>query len=242
MFIKPKWPVPSHIHAYSTQRLGGVSEVPYDSFNLGMHVADNIQHVIKNRQILQEALELPNEPIWLKQVHGKIVLPACPENREREADASIADMPDQVCVVMTADCLPVLLCDRHGKKVAAVHAGWRGLAKKIITATLQQMQLPVHDVLAWLGPAIGPSVYQVGEEVRDSFPQDKNAFVKVKQKQWLCDLYQLARNELHANGVTAIYGGDYCTYSHAEQFFSYRRDGANTGRMASLIWWNEDNQ
>lgn len=241
MLIKPKWPVPPQIRAYSTQRIGGVSEKPYDSFNLGTHVADNIQHVMENRQILKDTLELPNEPIWLKQVHGKIVLPARPENRERQADASIADEPNQVCVVMTADCLPVLLCHRYGTKVASVHAGWRGLAQKILSETLQQMRLPPHEVLAWLGPAIGPSIYQVGEEVRESFPQDKNAFVKVKEKQWLCDLYQLARNELHENGVTAIYGGEYCTFKNAEQFFSYRRDGAYTGRMASLIWWNEVN-
>jgi YfiH family protein len=240
MFIKPKWPVPPHVHAYSTLRKGGISEKPYDSLNLGTHVADNIEHVLANRQILRNTLRLPNEPIWINQTHGKIVLPAKDENRGKEADATIAEEANQICAVMTADCLPILLCHVQSKKVAAVHAGWRGLALKILTATVSALHERPSELYAWLGPAIGARVYQVGSEVRESFSGEDNAFVKIEQDQWLCNLYQIARNELQKNGVSAIYGGEYCTYSDKEQFFSYRRDGAKTGRMASLIWWNED--
>jgi hypothetical protein len=239
MFIKPNWPQPKNIHAYSTTRMGGVSQKPYDSFNLGTHVHDNIKNVLKNRQILIDTLELPNTPIWINQTHGKTVLPALDMHREQEADATISDQPNQVCAVLTADCLPTLIADKKGKKVAAVHAGWRGLAQKIITETLNKLDIAEDDTLVWLGPAIGPKIYQVGEEVRESFRDNNDAFVKTGPTQWLCDLYQLARDELHANGIQNIYGGDYCTYSQSDQFFSYRRDGAATGRMATLIWFDK---
>jgi YfiH family protein len=238
MLIKPNWPLPKNIHAYSTTRLGGVSQKPYDSFNLGTHVNDNIENVLKNRQILIDTLKLPNTPIWIKQIHGKTVLTAFDDHREKEADATISDQPNQVCVILTADCLPILIADKKGKKVAAVHAGWRGLAKKVITETLHKLALSAADTFIWLGPAISQKFYQVGEEVRESFINDHDAFIETGPKQWLCDLYQLARNELHSNGIDNIYGGEYCTYTQSDQFFSYRRDGLATGRMATLIWYS----
>lgn len=239
MFIKPNWPLPPNVHAYSTTRKGGVSPKPYDHFNLGMHVDDNIENVLKNRQILVDQLAIPKNPIWIQQVHGKTVLPAIEQNRNKEADATISDQPHEICVVLTADCLPVLITDKKGKKVAAVHAGWRGLAKKILTETLCRLQIPAEETLIWLGPAIGPKTYEVGCEVRESFLNDDDAFIATGDQHWLCNLYRLAQNELHRNGVHAIYGGEYCTYTHQDQFFSYRRDGAATGRMATLIWYNE---
>lgn len=238
MFIKPNWPLPPNIHSYSTTRLGGVSPKPYDAMNLGTHVDDSIENVLKNRRILLEKLQLPYEPIWIKQVHGNNVLSAVEINRGKEADATFTDKPHQICVVLTADCLPVLISDSDGKKVAAVHCGWRGLQQKILTETLAKMQIPGDKTFVWLGPAISANVYEVGSEVRESFMSDANAFTSNGSEKWLCNLYQIARNELHRNGVHAIYGGEYCTYTQKDQFFSYRRDGAATGRMATLIWFD----
>jgi len=239
--ITPDWPAPTHIHAYSTCRNGGVSEAPYHSFNFGEHVGDDQANIEANRSLLKKRLNLPTEPIWLKQVHSTIVLPAIPANRGQEADALFSQQPNQVCVVTTADCLPLLLCDRNGTQVAAIHAGWRGLANGIIENTLQKMNLPANQILAWLGPAIGPRVYELGDEVRQYFI-DKDAeasrsFVPSKNAgRWLGNLYSLATLRLEKQNISAIYGGEYCTYSASEQFFSYRRDGIKTGRMASLIW------
>jgi len=239
MFIKPNWPLPSNIHSISTTRHGGVSLKPYDSFNLAMHVDDNNGDVSKNRQMLIDKLQLPADPIWINQIHGKTVLKASEIHREKDADSTFTDEPYQVCVVLTADCLPVLISDRNGKKVAAVHCGWRGLQKKILTETLSKLQIPADETLVWFGPAISAKVYEVGTEVRENFMDDTNAFVENGPKKWLCNLYQIARNELHRNGISAIFGGEYCTFTQKDQFFSYRRDGAATGRMATLIWFDE---
>jgi hypothetical protein len=237
-FITPIWPAPSQVKAYTTTRHGGYSKPPYDGFNLADHVGDNAEAVAANRAALVEALSLPSEPVWLKQVHGIQIVTANSDNGNCTADAAFATAPGQVCVVMTADCLPVLFCDRAGTRVAAAHAGWRGLASGVLEATLQRLELSAEGVLVWLGPAIGPQAFEVGHEVRAAFmdflPQAAQAFRPSREGRWLADLYLLARQRLAHQGVTAVYGGDFCTYTE-KRFYSYRRDKV-TGRMASLIW------
>lgn len=236
--IVPDWPAPSRVKALSTTRLGGVSQVPYASFNLGDHVGDDAQAVVANRALLGQYL--PMEPLWLTQVHGKSVVDAASTCPHAEADASFARTAMRICTVMTADCLPVLLCDRQGTVVGAAHAGWRGLHAGVLEATINAMQAPSQDIMAWLGPAIGPDAFEVGEEVRTAFTTaDAKAGLAFRpagqEGKWLADLYLLARQRLANCGVTQVYGGNRCTYTEAETFFSYRRDG-QTGRMASLIW------
>ncbi|MCX7673760.1 MAG: peptidoglycan editing factor PgeF [Thiobacillaceae bacterium] len=227
-----------------TTRAGGVSRPPYDSLNLALHVGDDPAAVAENRARLRRWL--PAEPLWLNQVHGDRVIEAGQYTAGVEADGCVARAPGQVCVVLTADCLPVLLCDRHGHVVAAAHAGWRGLAAGVLEAAVRAMGLGPARVLAWLGPAIGPAAFEVGEEVRAAFvehdPLAATAFrpalpgtLDRAPRKWLADLYALARLRLQAIGVTRIHGGSGCTHSEAGRFFSYRRDGA-TGRMAALIW------
>ncbi len=238
--LRPEWPAPEHVHALTTTRVGGVSLPPYDSLNLGDHVGDNPQHVLENRQRLARAFSFPAEPRWLKQVHG---VAACCANRtgqgSREADASFTREPGVVCAVLTADCLPVLLCDRTGQQVAAIHAGWRGLLAGVIESTLAQMVGDAGSFMAWLGPAIGPGAFEVGDEVRHAFighdAKAQQAFTPSPAGRWLADIYRLARQRLTAAGVSEVYGGGYCTYSDSGRFYSYRRDGT-TGRMATLIW------
>lgn len=237
--ITPNWPAPPQVKAYTTTRHGGVSHPPYDSFNLAEHVGDDAQAIANNRAILAETLKLPTEPIWLNQVHGTQAIAAQPTYFNCSADATYTNQLGQVCVVLTADCLPVLVCDRHGTTVAAAHAGWRGLAAGILEATLQHFQVPAQDILVWLGPAIGPQVFEVGDEVRTTFiqvlPSAQSAFTPSRPGHWLANLYHLAQQRLSQQGVTHIYGGDFCTYTDPERFYSYRRDKV-TGRMASLIW------
>ncbi len=236
--IYPEWPAPARVKALQTTRHGGVSQGVYASLNLGEHVADAPMHVAANRQRL--ASLLPSEPVWLNQVHGVQVIDAAQAQCTERADASFTRRPEVVCVTMTADCLPVLLCDQAGSVVAAVHAGWRSLCDGVLEATVAAMttHVPADQLLAWFGPAIGPHAFEVGSEVRAQFmrhdPAATLGFVPAGEK-WLGDLYLLARQRLHAVGVTQIYGGNRCTYSEPEDFFSYRRDGA-TGRMATLIW------
>ena len=236
-WITPDWPAPGGVHALSTTRLGGVSEGPYQSLTLGDHVGDRTEHVATNRARVASCLPAP--PLWLAQVHGTCVVDAARAVDGAQADASIVRTRDRVCAVMTADCLPVLFCDQRGQVVAAAHAGWRGLAGGVLEATLAAMAVPAPDVMAWLGPAIGPAAFEVGDEVRAAFvaadPAAAAAFVPHAAGKWLADLYSLARLRLHAHGVTAIYGGDRCTVSEPGAFFSHRRDRV-TGRMASLIW------
>jgi len=240
--IIPEWPAPAHVHAYTTLRTGGVSKGPYDSFNLGESSGDDLLNVQSNRNLLKEMIKIPSEPVWLNQTHSTIVHLATPRSRRQPGDASYSSYPNQVCVVLTADCLPVLICDRKGSHVAAIHAGWRGLAKGIIETTLKTLNLSPNDLLVWLGPAIGPTVYEVSEEVRQYFItidiENSAAFTpSSKSNHWLLDLYAVARLQLKKNHIKAVYGGDYCTYTDKEKFFSYRRDGMKTGRMASLIWF-----
>jgi len=238
-FITPNWPAPAQVKAYTTTRQGGYSTPPYDSFNLADHVGDATKAVAANRARLNQALKLPTSPVWLKQVHGTETVKATPENTHCLADAAFATIPEQVCVVMTADCLPVLFCDKKGTRVAAAHAGWRGLANGVLEATLQSLEVPAQDILVWLGPAIGPQAFEVGNEVwtifTDFLPEATEAFKPSREDHWLADLYLLARQRLAHQGVTAIYGGDYCTYTEKAFFYSYRRDKV-TGRMATLIW------
>ncbi|PKO63477.1 MAG: peptidoglycan editing factor PgeF [Betaproteobacteria bacterium HGW-Betaproteobacteria-17] len=235
--IRPDWPAPARVKCLMTTRAGGVSQAPWGSFNLGDHVGDDPAHVAANRARLGR--QLPAEPGWLRQVHSARVVELGREP-DREADAALTRQAAQVCAVLTADCLPVLLCDRAGSVVAAAHAGWRGLAGGVLEATVAAMQVPPQGILAWMGAAIGPQAFEVGDEVRQAFvaqhAEASGAFVpQPAPGKWLADIYQLARIRLEHAGVQAIYGGGRCTFNEADHFYSYRRDGV-TGRMASLIW------
>lgn len=236
-FFVPDWPAPANVRAMQTLRTGGCSEKPWDSFNLGDHVGDDEGHVAANRAALRRLL--PGDPFWLRQVHGIAAVDVnfCPFLPE--ADAAFSRQPGRVCAVMTADCLPVLFCDRAGSVVAAAHAGWRGLLAGVLEETIGRMAVPPADLLVWLGPAIGAQAFEVGDEVRAAFvARDSaaaDAFVPHAAGKWLADIYRLARQRLGAAGVSEISGGTRCTASEEDAFFSYRRDGV-TGRMASLIW------
>jgi polyphenol oxidase len=238
-FLWPDWPAPAHVRAVCTTRAGGVSQSPYASLNLGDHVGDDAGVVAENRAWLRRVLNLPADPSWLQQVHGTDAVDAAALTRPCQADAAYTDRPGVVCAVLTADCLPLLLCDRTGTRVAAVHAGWRGLAGGVIERALEGFTAPGSELLAWLGPAIGPQAFEVGEEVRAEFVAHDvaaaAAFLPARAGHWWADLYMLARQRLAARAVSAVYGGGHCTYTDAARFYSYRRDGS-TGRMASLIW------
>ena len=237
--MTPDWPAPASVHALITTRAGGVSVGAYASLNPADHVSDNAEAVRCNRAILRAML--PQDPHWLKQIHSTQVFhvrgnPA----GVPEADASVSALAHQVCAVLTADCLPVLFCADDGSEVGAAHAGWRGLAAGILERTVQSMAHPGARLLAYLGPAIGPRAFEVGAEVRAEFLRNDAAAALAFEPlaghdKYLADLYLLARQRLAGVGVTRVYGGDFCTYSEPERFYSYRRDGA-TGRMASLIW------
>lgn len=245
--LLPDWPAPRNVHAVVTTRIGGVSAAPWASLNLGMHVGDNPVDVQANRNHLTQALQHLSScapPQWLNQVHGIQVVnagsdPACVP----DADAVTTMQPGMPCAVMTADCLPVFFCDQDGHRVAVAHAGWRGLCDGVLEATLKQFP-DSNRVLAWLGPAIGPAAFEVGDEVRAAFMEcdagAASAFVPSPNAgRWLADIYALARQRLTRAGVASIYGGGLCTFNDPDRFFSYRRDG-QTGRMASIIW-RDDN-
>jgi YfiH family protein len=240
-FIHANWPTPTHIKACVTTRRGGVSRAPYDSFNLAQHVGDEPADVARNRELLRQTLALPSEPVWLEQVHGVAVVDAA-NAPDRRADAAFTRQKNTVCTVMTADCLPVLMCNRAGTQVAAAHAGWRGLHAGVIETTLRTFNEPAENLLVWLGPAIGPEAFEVGDEVRQAFvadlPEAAEAFQATQPGHWLADIYLLARLRLARVGVLAVYGGGLCTMSDSQKFYSYRRDG-KTGRMASLIWMED---
>ncbi len=238
-FIFPEWPAPAAIKTAITTRHGGVSEGDFASLNLAAHVGDDPQAVQENRRRLAGALDLIQPFGWMSQVHGIRVVDAGQSVTSQEADAVYTDRPDRICAVLTADCLPLLVCDRQGKEVAAIHAGWRGLAAGVIEASLQKFQASPDDLLVWLGPAIGPEVFEIGQEVYDIFVQQHqtaaSCFSPTRPGHYLADLYALARLRLALQGVNQVYGGGFCTYTQADQFFSYRRSPV-TGRMASLIW------
>jgi hypothetical protein len=237
--IVPHWPLPEGVAACSSTRIGGVSQPPYDSLNLGAHCGDVLSDVEENRRLFYAAAALPSKPVWLEQVHGTDVLKLTGEPYlSKRADASYSSTPGTVCAVMTADCLPVLFCNKAGTEVAAAHAGWRGLCAGVLEETVACFNDVPENIIAWLGPAIGPEVFEVGPEVREAFMakdiQADRAFRPSGEK-YIADIYTLARQRLAAIGVNHIYGGDRCTYSEAGDFFSYRRD-RTTGRMASFIW------
>jgi YfiH family protein len=257
-WLLPDWPAPPRVRSLITSRDGGVSRAPYASLNLGAHVGDDPFAVAENRRRL--AGHLPASPCWLEQVHGTTLVDAAglAAAEVPVADGAFVRAPGVVCAVMTADCLPVLLCDQSGSVVAALHAGWRGLQAGILERAVEALGVPGVRLLAYLGPAIGPQAFEVGDEVRrafvDAHQEAAAAFLPVQQDwpaqnvaaaggpatqqpepKWLADIYLLARKSLRRAGVDAIYGGGACTLREAERFFSYRRDGV-TGRMAALIW------
>lgn len=238
--IRPNWPAPSSVVACVTTRRGGYSAAPYDSLNLGDHVGDDPESVQRNRKRLSKILDLPNEPQWLNQVHGTTVLNAAQIQPGAKADACHSREPGVVCAMMTADCLPVFFSDDEGREVAVAHAGWRGLAAGVLEATVDAMQTPPARIMAWLGPAIGPERFEVGDEVRTAFskedPTATQAFKPSPNGRWLANIYMLARLRLERAGVKSILGGNLCTFSDDGNFYSYRRDGHQSGRMASLIW------
>jgi hypothetical protein len=239
--IAPDWAAPARVRALATTRLGGASAGPWRSLNLGAHCGDEPAAVAENRRRL--AGGLPAEPLWLTQMHGdRVITHAELRAGDAQADAVIASAPGEVCAVLTADCLPVLLAAADGSQVAAAHAGWRGLAAGVLEHTVRAMAAAPEGILAWLGPAIGPDHYQVGEEVRAAFlrndPAAAAAFV-ADGGRWLADLYLLARQRLERAGVGHISGGGWCTACDRDRFYSYRRDG-QTGRMATLVWLAED--
>jgi len=223
-WLVPDWPAPENIHAATTLRTGGVSTGAYASLNPALHVGDKNDRVTENRLIIKDMLSLPSEPVWLNQIHSNLVIDAATSEPLPEADASYTREPGIVCTVMTADCLPLLVCDSEGTCVAAIHAGWRGLLAGVIANTVESLQK--KNLLVWLGPAIGPECFEVGNEVRDLFVKKsasfRNAFREQDQGKWLAD-------------IDHIYGGDFCSVTEQARFYSYRRD-KGTGRMASLIW------
>jgi YfiH family protein len=236
-WIVPDWPAPANVRALITTRAGGASQGPYASFNLGLRTADDPRAVSANRAQL-EAL-LPQPPRWLRQVHGATVVEADSLADAPEADASVARYAGTVCGVLVADCIPVLFSDRAGTTVAVAHAGWRGLAAGVIPNAVERMGIAPRNLVAYLGPGIGPAAFEVGADVRDVFlARDAGlqaAFAPHAPGKWLADLFLLARRSLQRAGVEDIHGGGLCTYSDARRFFSYRRERA-TGRMAAVIW------
>lgn len=241
-FIKPTWPAPSSVRAYVSTRIGGKSDQPFDSLNLGLHVQDDPSVVLQNRHLFASYIDMPDSAIWLNQVHGTDVVSLPSNDVPENCDAAFSDVKNQVCAVLTADCLPVFFCNKSGTQVAVAHAGWRGLCSGVLEATLERFE-DKRAVMVWFGPAIGPAAFEVGGEVREAFinvlPEAEAAFEATTGKdKWLGNLYLLAQQRLAAAGVTEFYGGDYCTFSDEAAFFSYRRD-MKTGRMASVIWIGE---
>lgn len=232
-----QWPAPGRVRTLITTRSGGVSRAPFDAMNLGDHVGDMPRDVDTNRRLLRE--HLPSEPLWLRQVHGTRVVDAATAHAGAEADGAVAFSAGAVLAIMTADCLPVLLTDTAGGAIGIAHAGWRGLADGVIETTVARLGVPAHSLMAYLGPAIGASRYEVGAEVREVFlardTAAREAFAPGRPGKYFADLYLLARQRLAKTGIMSVFGGGFCTYSEADRFYSYRRDGP-TGRMASLIW------
>jgi YfiH family protein len=246
MILTPDWPAPKNIRAAITTRQGGKSSGAYSSFNLGTHVQDDPANVEANRQLLCQQLQLQKVPQWLEQIHGNKIVEAQADGRVRTADACFTREHGLACVVMTADCLPVLICDNKGTQVAAVHCGWRSLSQSILEKTIATFSASPKDLLVYLGPAISKTHFEVGMDVLEAFfessrsakhtDQIATAFYPGKRPlHFYADIYALATVELNSLGVAHIYGGSACTFNESETWYSYRRDGV-TGRMASLIW------
>ncbi len=243
-WLRPDWPAPACVRAAFTLRSGGVSVGLCASLNVGAHVQDNPLHVAENRRRIAAAFELPGEPAWLTQVHGNQVVSLVGDALPAPgADAVVTAQPGRVCVIQVADCLPVLFAARDGSVVGAAHAGWRGLAAGVLENTVAALGRPPAQLLAWIGPGIGRRNFEVGPEVREAFIGPARtgtaavaaAFVPNARGRWYCDLTALARLRLNALGLSAVYGGHWCTFADAARFFSHRRDG-RSGRMAALIW------
>jgi len=238
--VEPDWASPPQIRACCTTRHGGVSRMPFDSLNLGLHVGDRVDDVLQNRLRLREDLLLPSEPCWINQTHSVEVV-TLEQDDNRDADAAITREAGRIAVVMTADCLPILLCNRAGSEVAAIHAGWRGLQAGVIQSTLAAMHASPQQLMAWIGPGITQASFEVGEEVYAAFvdpePGAAACFSANRPGHWLCDLGGLAESVLHRAGVAEVTRSPHCSYRDAESFYSYRRE-AISGRMASLIWIN----
>ncbi|MGA1375622.1 MAG: peptidoglycan editing factor PgeF [Steroidobacteraceae bacterium] len=242
--LEPNWAAPATVRAAFSLRSGGTSEPPWDTLNLGVHVGDDPSAVLENRRRLANALRLPSEPVWLDQVHGNDVLEVdahsrpTPDTRPR-ADALVTRASGVVLAIQVADCLPVLFSSRDGRVLGAAHAGWRGLAAGVLEATVTAMGVPPAEIVAWLGPSIGPAHFEVGDEVRAAFlasqADAEEAFSPNPRGRWQCDLPALARQRLTALGLGPVAGGSWCTAADPVRFFSHRRD-QRTGRMAALIW------
>ncbi len=240
-FVPAGWEAPPRVRALTTCRRGGFSQAPYDTLNLALHVDDEPAHVHRNRARLRASLEVPAEPRWLGQVHGARVIDAAANTSTAGADASFTDRPGVVCAVLTADCLPLFLCDRAGRRVALAHVGWRGLAAGVVDATVAAIEAEPGQILAWLGPAIGPRAFEVGDEVRTALADDDPQLAQcfrpaLRAGHWFANLYRLVAIRLRRLGVAeCAWDESLCTLSDAERFFSYRREPL-CGRMASLIW------
>lgn len=243
MNLKANWTAPDTISALTTARIGGFSQAPYDTNNLAFHVDDNPEHVKANREALIETLKLPAMPDWLEQTHSTdcVIVEA---EANRCADAAITRSPEHVLAIMTADCLPIVLCNAQGTEIAAIHAGWRGLVNGIITNTLAKMHSTPSDQIAWIGPAICQKCYEVGDEVLDTFAAHYSfagEYFRPREKKWLADLAALAGRILHENGIKEVYQSNMCTFENESDFYSYRR-ASQTGRIATLIWFNNRKQ
>jgi YfiH family protein len=244
-FIEATWPAPGGVRAGVTTRIGGHSKPPFDAFNLARHVGDDQQAVAANRDDLAAMLDLPEAPRWLSQVHGTTVVGPDVPTDQPQGDAVFTDRPGEVLAVLTADCLSVTLASHDGREVAVAHAGWRGLAAGGIERTVDRFSMAGDELMAWLGPAIGPAHFEVGEEVREAFmrehPADASAFrTAAAPGKYHADLFALARARLRRQGITRVYGGERDTFGQADLFYSYRRDRGETGRMATLIWREQD--
>ena len=238
-FLRADWPAPPGVHALTTLRHGlGISQPPFDAFNLGARCGDAPEAVEENRRQLAAALALPSTPRWLRQVHG-VTVAVEPDDNEPEADAAITSTPGTVLAILTADCLPVVFAAKDGSEIAAAHAGWRGLCAGVLEATVAAMHTPPERLMAWLGPAAGPRAYEIGEDVFDAFTardgRARMAFLPTRPGHWKVDLYTLARQRLLDAGVFDVHGGDLCTITDPARFFSHRRDG-RSGRIATLAW------
>ena len=235
------WNAPKNITALSTTRIDGYSQPPYDNNNLAFHVGDNEKEVEKNRQQLTELLELPKDPLWLEQTHSTVCVIPEKEN-DRNADAAVTRSSQHPLAILTADCLPITLCDQQGTEIAAIHAGWRGLYNGIIENTLDKMHSKPSELLAWIGPAISQEHYEIGEEVYHSFTNkyapSKLAFQATTEKKWLANLPLIAEQVLNLLGINAVYQSNLCTFKLKNEFYSYRRT-PQTGRIATLIWFND---
>lgn len=242
-WIEAEWPVPEWVRAGYTSRQGGHSKGAYRSLNLARHVADDPSDVKSNREKLMELLDLPAEPLWLNQIHGASLINAGDWLPDCEADAMTSTGTNQICVVLTADCLPLLLCDPLEHRIAAVHVGWRGFARKIIEQSLNAFQGKRENIIAWIGPHIHAHNYEVGNNVRKECTQavegTEFAFKASTKDKWLADLSALVRHVLKQEGVESIHESKRCVFDDAGSFYSYRRDG-ECGRMASMIWMSEE--